>query len=320
MTERTTLVTGGAGFVGSHLADRLLARGERVVVLDNFSDFYSPERKRANIAGALAHPAYTLVEGDIRDRDLVMRLFDAHRFQRVAHLAAMANVRYSVERAPLYIDVNIHGTVNLMDAARRVGTENFVFASTSSIYGMTSDIPFLETQPTDHPLAPYPATKKAGEVMGYAYHNMFGLNFTALRFFTVYGPRVRPDMMAYTVMESILRGQEIALFNGGEMHRDWTYVDDIISGVTSALDTPLGYEVMNIGRGEPVRLGDFVEIIEKLVGKQAQIRSMPAPVSEPPITYASSDKARRLLGYEPHTSVLDGLTRTWEWFQTLGIN
>jgi UDP-glucuronate 4-epimerase len=314
---RTTLVTGGAGFIGSHLADALLARGERVICLDNFCDYYSPARKRNNVGAHLEDPNYVLVEGDIRDRELVTRVFREHRPQRVAHLAAMAGVRYSVERAPLYVEVNVQGSINLLDAAREAGVENFVQASTSSIYGATDRVPFTEDQSTDRPLAPYPATKKANEVMGHAYHNMFGINFTALRFFTVYGPRVRSDMMAYKVMDAIVRQEEITLFDGGEMHRDWTYVDDIVGGVVAALDRPLGYEVFNIGRGEPVRLGDFVAIIEELVGRKANLKPVPAPPSEPPITFASVDKARRLLDYQPHTSIREGLGHTWEWYQTL---
>lgn len=311
----TTLITGGAGFIGSTLAGRLLDAGGRVICLDNFSDYYDPQQKRDNVAGYLGRPGFTLVEGDIRDRDLVLETVAAHQPARIAHLAAMAGVRYSIERAPLYADVNIQGTINLLDAARLNEVGNFVFASTSSIYGATTDVPFTEDQSTDHPLAPYPATKKAGEVMGHAYHNLFGLNFTALRFFTVYGPRVRPDMMAYMVMKRILDDETIVLFENGEMHRDWTYVDDIVQGVAAALDTPLGYEVVNIGRGEPVRLGDFVAIIQELVGKEARIRPVPAPSSEPPITYASTEKAHRLFGYQPHTSIREGLEHTWEWFR-----
>jgi len=312
---RVTLVTGGAGFIGSHLVDALLERGDRVICLDNFNDYYDPANKRANIEQQLDHPRYTLIEGDIRQRELVERVFSEYQPTRVAHLAAMAGVRYSIERASLYVDVNVQGTVILLDAARTAEVNNFVFASTSSIYGATEDIPFVETQSTDLPLAPYPATKKAGEVIGYAYHNMFGLNFTALRFFTVYGPRVRPDMMAYMVMDRILKQEPITLYDNGEMHRDWTFVDDIISGVVAALDTPLGYEVMNIGRGEPVYLRDFVEIIEELIGQDALITPKPAPASEPPITYASTEKAHRLLSYQPHTSIGDGLKATWEWFR-----
>jgi UDP-glucuronate 4-epimerase len=316
-TPRTTLVTGGAGFIGSNLVDALLARGERVVCLDNFNDYYDPARKHRNLAGQLDNPRFTLVEGDVRDRELVLSLFEQHRPGRVAHLAAMAGVRYSIERASLYVDVNLQGTINLMDGARAAGVENFVFASTSSIYGATDQVPFREEQTTDYPLAPYPATKKAGEVMGHAYHNMFGLNFTALRFFTVYGPRVRPDMMAYMVMNRILNDEEIVLFNNGDLHRDWTFVGDIVSGVVAALDTPQGYEIVNLGRGEPVHLGSFVKIIEELVGQPARLVMREAPPSEPPITYANVDKARRLFGYDPHTSIREGLAATWAWYQTL---
>jgi UDP-glucuronate 4-epimerase len=233
------------------------------------------------------------------------------------HLAALAGVRPSIEQAPHYIEVNVNGAIHVMDVARTYDVESFIFASTSSLYGATDQIPFREDQPTDQPLAPYPATKKAGEVMGYAYHNMFGINFTVLRFFTVYGPRVRPDMMAYMVMDRILKGEEITLYNNGDMHRDWTYVSDIVRGIMAALDKPLGYEIINIGRGEPVRLGDFVDIIQELVGRKANLKILPAPLSELPITYASIDKARRLLGYEPQVSIREGLEKTWQWFQTL---
>ncbi len=309
------LITGAAGFIGSHLADALLARGDAVICLDNFHDYYDPARKRANIADHLQHPNYHLVEGDLRDQELIARLFADHQPKRIAHLAAVAGVRYSVERAAFYSEVNIQGSIHLMDAARRHGCENFVQASTSSIYGNTDRVPFDEEQPSDRPLAPYPATKKACEVMGYAFHNMFGLNFTALRFFTVYGPRVRPDMMAYTVMDSIVHGRDITVYDEGNLYRDWTFVQDIVQGVIAALDRPLGYEVINIGRGEPVRLGDFVDIIEALVGRRARVKALPAPPSEPRITFANIEKANRLLDYQPYTSIREGLAQTWDWYQ-----
>ncbi|MBN1312854.1 MAG: GDP-mannose 4,6-dehydratase [Anaerolineae bacterium] len=320
MSTQTTLVTGGAGFIGSHLVDALLARGERVICLDNFTDNYSPERKRANIVKHLDHPDYTLVVGDIRDRGLVKQVFDKHQPQRVAHLAALAGVRASIGQATLYTEVNLQGSINLMDAARHFGVDNFIQASTSSVYGATDHIPFQENQPTDQPLAPYPATKKACEVMAHAYHNMFGLNITVLRFFTVYGPRVRSDMMAYMVMDSIIKDEEIIVYNEGSLHRDWTYVDDIIQGVVAALDKPFGYDVFNIGRGEPVRLGDFIDIIQELVGKPARIKHAPAPASEPPITYASIEKASQVFGYQPHTSIREGLAHTWKWYQEMEAN
>jgi UDP-glucuronate 4-epimerase len=311
----TTLITGGAGFIGSMLADALLARGEQVICIDNFDPYYSPAHKRANVQEALKKPNYRLIEGDIRDTACIEQIFTENKIDRVAHLAALAGVRNSIKQAALYADVNVKGTINLLDAARDHEVSNFVLASTSSVYGETDQIPFQEEQASDKPLAPYPATKKACEVMAHAYVNMFGMNINVLRFFTVYGPRCRPDMMAYRVIESILNDQEITLFNPDQMKRDWTYVDDIISGVAAALDIPLGYEIFNIGRGEPVHLYDFVTIIQELVGKEAIVKKVEAPASEPQVTYASIDKARRLLGYQPHTSIRDGLARTWDWYQ-----
>ncbi|MDY7040671.1 MAG: GDP-mannose 4,6-dehydratase [Chloroflexota bacterium] len=309
------LVTGGAGFIGSHIADELLARGDEVVCMDNFNDYYDPAYKRRNVAPSLGHPAYTLHDADIRDAEVTEHVFATERPDKVIHLAAMAGVRYSIERAPLYVAVNVQGTINVLEAARRHRARNFVFASTSSVYGRSNSVPFREDDSTDHPLAPYPATKKADEVMGHAYHNLFGLNFTALRFFSVYGPRGRPDMMPYMVTDRILHDGEIVLFEAGQMHRDWTYIADIVSGVIAALDTDLPYEIINLGRGEPVLMADFVRLVEELVGKRARLVTPPAPPSEPPITYADISKARRLLGYNPQTGVAEGMRRFVDWYQ-----
>jgi UDP-glucuronate 4-epimerase len=314
-TPGTVLVTGAAGLIGSHLIERLIAEGRRVVGVDNFNDFYAVDQKRANVAGFADHPLVTLVEADIRDADAMRRLFDHHRPATVAHLAAMANVRYSVGRAPLYVDVNINGSVNLLEPAYQSGCGNFVFASTSSIYGHTQRLPFTEDDACNAPLSAYPASKKAVELLGYTYHNLHGLNFTAVRFFSVYGPRARPDMMPFMTVDSIVRGKTITLFDAGDMKRDWTYVGDIAAGVHLALDKPLGYEVINLGRGEPVLMRDFVTIIEELVGKKATLDTPPAPPSEPKITFANIDKARRLLGYNPQTPVRDGLERLWQWYR-----
>jgi len=315
MTDRTNLVTGVAGFIGSHLAKRLLDDGRRVVGVDNFCDFYDPARKRANVSKTIDHPNFTLCETDIRDQTAVDRVFAEHSPKTIAHLAAYGNVRYSIGRARLYTDVNLTGSVNLLEAAREHGVDNFVFASTSSLYGHTQQLPFIETDPCNQPLAPYPATKKAVEMLGYTYHNLHGMNFTALRFFSVYGPRGRPDMMPYMVTDRIVNDQAISLFDGGDMKRDWTFVDDIVNGLAAAIDTPLGYEVINLGRGEPVLMRDFVAIIEELTGKKAILETPPAPPSEPKITYANIDKARSLLGYDPKTPVADGLARLWAWYR-----
>lgn len=309
------LVTGAAGFIGSHLAETLLRRGDEVVGIDNFNDYYSPQRKRLNAAAYRDHQNCEFVEEDIRNAPAITALFERHHFDAVAHLAAYGGVRYSIGRAGLYTDVNIVGSVNLLEAARLTGVERFVFASTSSVYGNTQQLPFEENDPCNEPLAPYPASKKAIESMGYSYFNLHKMNFTALRFFSVYGPRGRGDMMPFMVTDRIVRDEEIVLFDAGQMKRDWTYVADIVSGIIGAIDTPLGYEILNLGRGEPVLMSDFVEIVEKLAGKKAILSTPPAPASEPKITFANIDKARRLIGYNPQTPVHEGLARMWEWYQ-----
>jgi len=286
------------------------------------NDYYDPQRKRANVAHLADQPRFRLVEADVRDPARMGELFEhdplggsGTGFDAVVHLAAMANVRYSIGRARLYYDVNVQGTLNLLELAVQHQVSNFVFASTSSVYGRTEQLPFVESDPCNHPLAPYPATKKACEVLGYSYHNLHALNFTALRFFSVYGPRGRPDMMPYMVTNRIFHGERITRYEAGRMQRDWTYVDDIVSGVLAAIDRPLGYEILNLGRGEPVWMDEFVELVEELVGKKALLSTPPAPPSEPPVTFANIDKARRLLDYQPATAVADGLGRLWGWYQ-----
>lgn len=311
----TILVTGVAGLVGSHLAEALLAQGRQVVGIDNFNDYYSIQQKRDNVAGFAQHDSFTLYEADIRDARKMDEVFNTHKPSAVAHLAAMANVRYAIGRAPLYTDVNITGSINLLEAARAHSTSNFIFASTSSAYGHTTALPFTEDDPSNTPLSAYPATKKAIELMGYSYHNLHQLNFTALRFFSVYGPRARPDMMPFMVTDRITRGQTITLFNRGQMQRDWTYIDDVVDGVVRAIDTPLGYEVINLGRGEPVLMADFVNILEEQLGRSAILDCPDAPASEPAVTFANIDKARALLGYDPKTSIRDGLARLVKWYE-----
>ena len=309
------LVTGAAGMVGSHLVERLARRGTPVVAVDNFNDYYAPAQKRANVAGFADLKGVTLVEADIRDAAKMTELFATHKPRAVAHLAAMANVRYSIGRAPLYTDVNVVGSVNLLEAARLHGTQVFAFASTSSIYGHTKRLPFIEDDACNEPLSAYPATKKAIELIGYTYHNLHGLNFTALRFFSVYGPRARPDMMPFMTTDCIVKGKRFELFDAGQMKRDWTYVDDIAAGVEAALDRPLGYQVINLGRGEPVLMADFVTIVEKLVGRKAVLDTPPAPPSELKVNFANIDKARTLLGYHPTTDVETGMARLWDWYR-----
>lgn len=309
------LVTGAAGFIGSHLAEKLSRRGDEVVGLDNFNDYYDPRRKRANESRLNGYPNFCMIEADIRDRQGMFDLFAREQFDAVAHLAAMAGVRNAVAHPDLYVEVDYNGTQHLMDAARATEVGNFVFASTSSVYGDTRQIPFVESDSCDRPLQPYAAAKRAAEILGYTYHHLYGLNFTAVRFFTVYGPNGRPDMMAYLVADSITKGVEIPLYEGGEMYRDWTFVDDITNGVVAAVDRPLGYEVINLGRGEPVRLGDFVGYMESLAGRKARLRPAPKLAADVVRTFADIGKARALLDYNPQISVEEGVTRFWEWYR-----
>ncbi|MBZ0282399.1 MAG: GDP-mannose 4,6-dehydratase [Anaerolineae bacterium] len=307
------LITGGAGFIGNNLAASLLKRGESVVILDNFDDYYDVAIKRANIA-ALGD-ATAVVEGDIRNSALVDRIFQEHKITRVAHLAGLAGVRYSVENGPLYADVNTHGSVVMMDAARRYNVENFIQASTSSVYGQTDRVPFVEEDAPDQPLAPYPASKRSAELYGYSYNNLFGLNFTALRFFNVYGPNGRPDMMPLKVIEALVHDKPITLYDG-ELRRDWTYIDDLVNGVVAALERPNGYQIINMGYGSPVSLNDFIHTYETLIGKTAIRQSVPTPASEPRILYCNNSRARERLGFDPKVPLEEGLKRTWMWYKS----
>jgi UDP-glucuronate 4-epimerase len=308
------LVTGAAGFIGSHVAEALLKRGDEVIGLDNFAPNYSRARKEANLKEYAGHERFTFIEADIRDALAMRELFETQKFDRVMHLAAMGNVRYSVEHAPEYTAVNIGGTVNLLEAARLSDTRYFVFASTSSVYG-NAPVPFVETEPVSHPLAPYPATKIACEVMAHTYHVAFGIKCTGLRFFNVYGPRGRPDMMPYEFTRKISAGEALRIFDEGRPQRDWTYLDDNICGVIAAIDAGFDYEIFNLGRGQPIGLSRFIEIIEKLVGRKAIIEHAPLPATEPMITYANVEKAERLLNYHPRTSIDEGLSKFYEWYQ-----
>ncbi|MEI7770656.1 MAG: NAD-dependent epimerase/dehydratase family protein [Chloroflexales bacterium] len=310
------LVTGGAGFVGSNLVDALLRRGERVVCLDNFTSYYDPSRKRRNIAWAVQQPGYTLVEADLRDAEAMEGIFAAHRPRRVVHLAAMPGPRPSIADPSLYEAVNVGGSVRMLELSRRYAVESFVMASTSSVYGKAEKLPFEEIDRTDRPLSPYAATKKAAEVLAYTFHSLYGMPVSVVRFFTVYGPRGRPDMTPYLFVDRMVRGQPFTLFNGGvELFRDYTYVDDIVAGVIAAADRPMGYEIFNLGNAHPVEMRRFVGLLEEITGHVAHIESQPLPATEPPITFASTEKAGRLLGFAPRTTVEVGLARFWEWYQ-----
>ena len=313
------LLTGAAGFIGSNTATALLGRGDVVVGVDNLNDYYDPARKHSNLeevrAAAPDPEKFIFHKADIRDEAAMDALFAEHAFDSVIHLAAMAGVRASIEDPRLYFDVNLNGTLTLLDAAQRHGQPPLVFASTSSVYGRTKVIPFIETDRADRPLAPYPASKRAAELLGYSYYHLYKQDFTALRFFTVYGPRGRPDMMAYLVLDNIFHGKEVPLYNNGQMHRDWTFVDDIVQGIVAAADRPLGFEEINLGRGKPTLLADFVSMIEELAGKRSNLIDRPMPPADMEYTYANIERAQELLDYAPTVTVEQGVRRFWEWYQ-----
>jgi UDP-glucuronate 4-epimerase len=311
------LVTGAAGFIGSHVAEVLLLRGDRVIGLDNLNDYYSPQQKLANVAVLRAHENFAFLRGDIREDACLEQVGP---IDGIVHLGAMAGVRASVEQPAYYYDVNLLGTLKLLQMAQAQRVRQFVFASTSSVYGRTQQIPFVETDSADRPLAPYPASKRAAELLGHSFFHLHQVPFVALRFFTVYGPRGRPDMVAYRLLDSMFFGAEMPLYNGGQMYRDWTYVADIAAGVVAALDSDLTFEIINLGRGEPVLLQDFVEHIERLVGRRAEVHSAPMLAADIEYTYADITKAKRLLGYRPRVSVAEGTARFWEWYRSARLS
>jgi UDP-glucuronate 4-epimerase len=306
------LVTGGAGFIGSHTSERLLARGDDVVVLDNFNDAYDPAIKRANAA---ALRKAKVVTGDIRDRELVAQLFQEHRFDGVVHLAAMAGVRPSLLDPLHYEDVNMRGTITLLEEARRRPKLRFVFASSSSVYGARDKVPFSERDDIPHPVSPYAATKRAGELMCYTYHHLYGIPITCLRFFTVYGPRQRPEMAIAKFTKALIEGQPIPFFGDGSTRRDYTYVDDIVDGVVAALDRCVGYEIYNLGESATTSLSELVEGLAQAVGVSAVLDRQPNQPGDVPLTCADVSKAKALLGYEPRTPVAVGLARYVEWYR-----
>ena len=312
------LVTGAAGFVGSRLCRALLDRGDVVVGLDNFDPYYDIALKTRHLSDLNGESRFDLVRGDLRDETLVRELFESRGFDALAHVAAMAAVRYSVEHPLIYGQVNVQGTANLLDAARLTTKPRCVLASTGSVYGRDTPVPFSENAPAVLPLAPYPASKRAMELFAHSFAHLYGLQTTVLRFFNVYGPHGRPDMMPWKWSQSISRGEPITLFNAGHLKRDWTYIDDIVSGFLAALDRPFGWEILNLGCGQPVENVRFVRILEELVGKTAIVQSAPCPSSEPLETFADIAKARQLLGYEPQTQIEEGLERFVGWMKKEG--
>jgi UDP-glucuronate 4-epimerase len=309
------LITGGAGFIGSHLADRRLARGDRVVVLDDFNDFYDPALKRANVAPHRANPSYRLVEGDIRDHRLVRRLFAEEKFDAVAHLAARAGVRPSLAEPVLYEEVNCIGTLHLLEAAIAHGKPRFVFASSSSVYGISRRLPFAEDDPVDCPISPYATTKRSGELQVFNAHHLHGLPSVCLRFFTVYGPRQRPEMAIARFIRCLEEERPFPFHGDGGSRRDYTYIDDILDGVEAALEREIGFDIVNLGGARPVTLSDLVRLLEKATGKTARLDRKPDQPGDVPVTYASTEKAERILGFQARVPLEEGLRRSVEWYR-----
>jgi UDP-glucuronate 4-epimerase len=307
------LITGGAGFIGSHLADRRLGRGDRVVVVDDFNDYYDPELKRANVGGHLANPRYRLVEGDVRDASLWKRVFSEEPFDAIVHLAARAGVRPSLAQPVLYEEVNCVATLLLLEAAVAHGKPPFLFASSSSVYGINSKLPFSEEDPIEKPVSPYATTKRSGEFFCFNYHHLYDLPTVCLRFFTVYGPRQRPEMAIARFVRLIEDGQEIPFYGDGSSRRDYTYIDDIVDGLEAALERRFAFEIINLGGAHPVTLSELVSKIQKATGKTARRRHLPDQPGDVPVTYADTRKMERLLGLRAKISLDEGLRRYIEW-------
>src|SRR5580765_7954172 len=308
------LVTGGAGFIGSHLVEKLLAARHEVAILDDFNDFYDPQIKHGNIA-AVAKDV-TIHHVDLRDSASVRNLFHREKFETIAHLAARAGVRPSIQQPELYYDANVTGTLHLLEAARATGVQRFIFASSSSVYGISKVVPFSEDLHLTQTISPYAATKIAGEFLCSTFSHLYRMRVTALRFFTVYGARQRPDLAIHQFTSKILAGQPIDQFGDGTTRRDYTYIDDIIQGVVAALNYDgARWDIFNLGESETVPLKDLIKAIETAVGKEAKINRLPEQPGDVPLTCADISKARRLLGYNPTTKLGDGLPKFVEWFR-----
>lgn len=312
------LITGGAGFIGSHLVRKLLSSRHSVIVLDNFNDFYDPRIKESNLKDVLAHPSFALIHGDIRDGELMSQVFEKHSIDCVVHLAAMAGVRPSIENPMLYEDVNVKGFQVLCETMKAHHVIRLVAASSSSVYGNNVKIPFSEEDNVDFAISPYAATKKSNEVMAHVYHALHGFSIAMLRFFTVYGPGQRPDLAIHKFTRMIDRNQPIPFFGDGTTRRDYTYIDDIVQGIEASIDlvdTSNVYEIINLGESTPIDLNTMVHTIESALGKSAILNRLPMQPGDVNVTYADITKAKRLLKYQPTTSFEEGVRRFVEWYR-----
>lgn len=322
MSDKSILVTGGAGFIGSHLVGRLLGEGGwKITIVDDLNDFYSPQIKRDNLAALAASGEFNFVEADIRDAGVLKKIFDEGEFQYIVHLAARAGVRPSLSQPKLYSETNIDGTLNLLELARDFEVPQFVFGSSSSVYGINAKVPFAEDDRIHQPISPYAATKAAGELLCHTYSHLFNIRTVCLRFFTVYGARQRPDLAIHKFSRLIAEGKPIQVFGDGSTRRDYTYVDDIIQGVRASIDyTGSMHEVFNLGESETTELSHLIELLEQNLGTKAVIDRQPMQPGDVPITFADTSKARRLLGYSPTTKIEDGIPKFVEWFRSIGEN
>ena len=309
------LVTGGAGFIGSHTIKALLDRGDQIVAIDNFNDYYDPTLKEDRINLFLQDYHFKLYRLDISEPEKLRVVFEENRIDKICHLGAQAGVRYSLDRPEVYIKSNILGTHNLLELAREFGINNFIFASSSSVYGGNEKIPFAEIDPVDRPISLYAATKKANELEVYAYHHLFGINAVGLRFFTVYGPWGRPDMAYFKFVDKILSGQTIDVYNNGKMQRDFTYIDDIVAGILATIDYCRGYEIFNLGNNQPVELETLIKVIENNLNKKAEKKYLPLQPGDVVSTYADIEKAKRILNWQPKIKIKDGIEKFIKWYE-----
>lgn len=312
-------ITGGAGFIGSHVVERLLSEGHTVAVIDNFNTFYDPLIKRRNIEPFLANENFKLFETDTRNSDEINNIFSENRFDELIHLAAMAGVRPSIENPVLYNDINLIGTMNLLEACRHNKITKLIFASSSSVYGNNKKVPFSESDPVDNPISPYASTKKSGELMVYTYHHLYNIKSACLRFFTVYGPKQRPEMAIHLFTDKIYNGEEIQMFGDGNSKRDYTFVDDIVDGILSCRTAEYDYEIFNLGRSDTIKLSELIKKIENKLGKKALIKRLKQQPGDVDQTFADISKAKKILHYNPKVSIDDGLEQFIKWYlQTKG--
>ncbi|MFT4343881.1 MAG: SDR family NAD(P)-dependent oxidoreductase [Candidatus Woesearchaeota archaeon] len=309
------LVTGGAGFIGFHTSQALLARGDNVIIVDSLNEYYDPSLKRARLKILEQNANCTFIHADVSDEEVMEKVFKKHSFDKVCHLAAQAGVRYSLDHPLVYENANGKGTLVLLEMCKKHSVNHFVYASSSSVYGGSKELPFKENNPVMEPISLYAATKRYNELQAHVYHKLYGIQCTGLRFFTVYGPYGRPDMALFLFTKAILEGKPIDVYNNGDMKRDFTYITDIVSGVIASLDNPYPYEIINLARGEQIKLMDFISEIETYLGKKAQKNMMPLQMGDVPETSGDIEKAQKLLGYKPQTSVKEGVQNFIKWYK-----